>query len=85
MQFWNDKSKDVSGLLNSESEVNAITLAYAAQLGFKVQKINIGAQKINRFLLVTYGIVIATFYLLANISMKVVPGMVFLTFSNDDI
>ena len=36
-----------------------MTLAYVAQLGFKVQKINISAQKINKFSLETHDMVIA--------------------------
>ena len=43
MQFQKDKSRDVLALLNSGSKINTMTLAYAAQLGLKVQKINIGA------------------------------------------
>ena len=61
MQFQKDKGKDVLALLNFESEVNAKTLAYATQLGLKVQKTDIGAQKIDGSSLETYSIVIATF------------------------
>ena len=39
MQFQKDKSKDVLALLDFESKLNAINLAYAAQLGPKVQRI----------------------------------------------
>ena len=59
-QFRKDKGKDVLALLNSGSEVNVMTLVYAAQLGLKVKKTNIDAQKIDRFSLAIYGIVIAT-------------------------
>ena len=77
-----------------------MTLAYATQLGLKVQKTNISAQKIDRSSPATYCMVIAPFrvlntlgrswffqetFLLANISMKVVLGMLFLTFSNFDV
>ena len=77
-----------------------MTLAYAAQLGFKVRKIDISAQKIDKSLLATYNMVIIAFqvfdklccswffqkpFLLANISMKVVLSMLFLIFSNADI
>ena len=48
MQFQKYKGKDVLALLNSESKVNTMTLAYAAQLGVKVQKTDVGAQKIDR-------------------------------------
>ena len=77
-----------------------MTLAYAAQLGLKVQKTNASTQKIDGSLLKTYSMVIAGFqvlnklnhsrffqktFLLTNISIKVVLGMFFLSFSNVDI
>ena len=61
MQFGKDKSKDVLALFDSKSKVNAITPAYTTQQGLKVQKINVGASKIDGSLLETYGIVIAAF------------------------
>ena len=61
MQFQKDKDKDVLSLLNYGSKVNAMTLAYAAQLGLKVQKTNINNQKIDGSLLEIYSIIIATF------------------------
>ena len=61
VQFEKNKDKNILALLNSRSEVNIMILAYSTQLGFKVQKTNIGAQKIDRFSLKTYSIVIATF------------------------
>ena len=64
VQFQKDKSRDVFALLDSESEVNAMTPAYTAQLGLKVQKTNINAQKIDGSSLTTYGIVIAAFQVL---------------------
>ena len=64
MQFWKDKNKDVLALLNSESKINEMTLAYTAQLGLKVQKIDINAQKIDGSLLETFGIIITTFQVL---------------------
>ena len=97
VQFWKHKSKDVLAFLNFRSELNEMTLAYAVQLGFKVQKIDVDAQKIDGFLLETYGMVIAIFQvfnklhcswlfqktlLLANIIMKMVLDMFFLTLSN---
>ena len=75
-------------------------LAYTAQLGLKVQKTDVDTSKINRSLLATYGMVIAAFqvldmlgcswffqetFLLANISMEVVLGILFLTLSNVNI
>ena len=77
-----------------------MTLAYAAQLGLKVRKTDINAQKIDGFLLETYGVVIAAFqvfyklscscffqktFLLTERSIKVVFGMLWLTFGNADI
>ena len=87
VQFQKDKSKDVLVLLHSESEVNAMTPIYAAQLGLKARKTNVGTQQIDGLLLAIYGMVITYFYvfnkfghsrffqetfLLVNISMEVV-------------
>ena len=41
-----------------------MTSAYAAQLGLKVQKTNVSAQKIEKFSLETYKMLIATFQVL---------------------
>ena len=46
-------------VLNFRSKINTMTSAYIAQLGFKVQRTNVGTQKINGSLLVTCGMVIA--------------------------
>ena len=77
-----------------------MTQAYTAHLGLKVRVTDVGAQKIDGFLLATYSMVIAAFlvvdkpgrswflqktFLLADISMKVVLGMSFLTLSNADV
>ena len=100
IQFRKDKGKDVLALLDSWSKVNAMILAYTAHLGLKVKVTNVGVQKIDGSSLATYGMVIAAFqivdklscsrffqetFLLANISIKVVLGMPFLTLSNVDI
>ena len=61
VQCQKDKGKDVLTLLNSRSKVNAMTLAYMAQLGLKMQKINVGTLKIDESLLTTHGIVIVAF------------------------
>ena len=42
VQFRKDKNKDILALLDSGSEVNAMTPAYAAHLGFKVKITNVG-------------------------------------------
>ena len=100
VQFRKDKGKNVSALLDFESEVNAMTPAYVAHLSLKVRITDVDVQKINGSLLATYGIVIAVFqvvdklgrswffqetFLLANISMEVILGMFFLTLSNADV
>ena len=100
MQFQKNKRKDVLVLLNFKSKVNMITPAYTAQLDLKVQKTNIDAWKIDGSLLKIYNIVIHAFhtlnklgntwffqetFLLANISMKVVLSMFFLTFNNANV
>ena len=101
VQFRKDKERaTIRALIDSGSEVNAMTPAYAKQLGFRTQRTNIGAQKIDGSLLATYGMVIAAFqvidklgrarffqktFLLADTMMEVVLGMPFLTLSNADI
>ena len=48
-------------MLDSGSEVNAISSSYAKRLGLKTWKTNIGAQKIDGSTLETFGMVIADF------------------------
>ena len=82
------------------SEVNAIYPVYATKLGFHTRKIDIGAQKIDRSHLDTFEMVIADFsvknklgrvqffqktFMLANIGLEVVLGILFLTFNQADI
>ena len=77
-----------------------ITPAYAAHLRLKVRVTDVGAQKLDRSSLATYNMVISAFqivdklgrsqffqntFLLANISMEVVLGMLFLILNNVDI
>ena len=91
---------EVKALIDSGSEVNAMTLAYASKLGLQVCQTNIGAQKIDGFTLKTFGIVLASFqvedklrrarffqetFSLADISVEVVLEMLFLILSNADI
>ena len=91
---------DVRALIDSGSEVNAMTLAYASKLGLRVRHTDVGAQKIDGSTLQTFGMVLANFqvedklgrtrffqetFLLADISAEVVLGMPFLTFSNADV
>ena len=61
VKFQNDKGKDVLAFLNFKNKINAITLAYIVQLGFKVRKTDFGTQKIDGSSLKTYGMVIAAF------------------------
>ena len=101
VRFQKDKEEGtIWALIDSGSKVNAMTLAYAKQLGLRTRKTNVKVQKIDGSLLATYEMVIAAFYviekldkiwffqetfLLANTSMEVVLGIFFLTFSNANI
>ena len=94
------KKNKVQALIDSGSEVNAMTLGYALKLGLKVCPTNVGAQKIDGFTLKTFEMVLASFqvedklerprffqktFLLADLSMKVVLEMLFLILSNVNI
>ena len=99
MRFKKSKVQ-IQALIDSGSEVNAMTPAYASKLGLKVHTTDVGAQKIDGSTLETFGMVLASFqvedklgrtryfqetFLLADISVEVVLGMPFLTLSNADI
>ena len=75
-------------------------MTYTANLSLKVRVTNVDAQKIDKSLLATYGMVIAAFqvvnklgcswffqetFLLADINTKMVSSMPFLTFNNVDV
>ena len=90
----------VQALLDSGSEVNAMTPGYASKLGLKVRPTDVGAQKIDGSTLETFGMVLASFqvedtlgrarffqetFLLADLSVEVVLGMPFLTLNNANI
>lgn len=47
-RFWKNKKSDVKAFINSNSEVNVITLTYVKKLGFQIQKTVIGVQKIDK-------------------------------------
>ena len=94
------KKKEVPALIDSSSEVNTMTSAYASELGLRVYRIDVGAQKIDGSTLKIFGMVLASFqvedklgrawffqetFLLADISAEVVLGMPFLTLSNADV
>lgn len=90
----------MGALLNSESKVNAINLAYVNKLSLQIQKINIGAPKINESSLDIFEIVIVSFqaqdklgnarffqevFLVADTKIDIVFRIPFLTFNNADI
>ena len=94
------KKKEVQALIDSGSEVNAMSPAYASKLGLRVRHTDVGAQKIDGSTLQTFGMVLANFrmedklgrtrffqetFLLADISAEVVLGMPFLTLSNANV
>ena len=100
VQFEGSQAGEVRALIDSGSEVNAMTPAFAAKLGLSTQPTNVGAQKIDGSTLKTYGMTIAGFsmqdglgkfrffeetFLLADTSMDVVLGMLFLSLSNADV
>lgn len=60
VQFKKDQTK-VRALIDSSSEVNAMTPTYTKKLGLQIRKIDIGAQKIDGSTLETFGIAIASF------------------------
>lgn len=53
----------VQVLLDSNSEINAITPTYTAKLGLRIYSTDIRAQKIDRSTFSTYGIVLVNFQL----------------------
>ena len=61
VQFRKDKGATIQALIDSGSEVNAMTPAYAKQLGLQVRRTDVGAQKIDCSSLRTFGMVIAGF------------------------
>ena len=61
LQFRKDKKETIQALIDSGSEVNAMTPAYAKKLGLRTRRIDVGAQKIDGSSLDTFGMVIAGF------------------------
>lgn len=59
IQFLNNL--EIYTLLDFGSKVNIMTSIYEAKLGFIIQKINVGTQKIDGSTLKTYEIVIISF------------------------
>ena len=94
------QEEQVKALLDSGSKVNAINLDYARKLGLKIQRTNVGAQKIDSSTLKTFEMVIADFqvedkankprffqktFLVANTKFEVISGMFFLKISNANV
>lgn len=59
LRFWKNTA-DTKGLIDSDSEVNAITPAYTSKLGFWARYTTVGAQKINGSTLKIFEIVLAS-------------------------
>ena len=55
------KKKEVQALIDSESEVNAMTPTYASRLSFWVYCTDIRAQKLDGSLFETFGMILASF------------------------
>ena len=100
LRFQKDNQNEMRAFIDSGSEVNKMTPAYALKLGFQVRRTNVGVQKIHGSILEMFGIILASFqvkdklgqarffqetFLLADLSVEVVLEMPFLTFSNADI
>ena len=99
--WYSITSKDQTEVvLNSRNKINIINQTFDSQLGFKIWKTSIRAQKIDDTTLEIYKIVVFTFFmldkdnkerfleknfLLADIKPKIVFEMLFLTTNNADI
>ena len=58
---FREDTEGIKALIDSNSKVNTITLAYIAKLGLKVQKTDIEAQKIDGSILDIFGMVLTDF------------------------
>ena len=98
--WFKERQKQVKVLLDSDSEVNAMSLAFVKKLDFKTRKINIRAQEIYGSAFETFEMVITDFlvedkgskprffqeiFLVADTKFKVVLGMLFSKISNADV
>ena len=87
-------------LLNNNIKVNIMNLGYLINLGLKIYKIKVKAQKIDSSILETFGIVIVDFQvknkakkprffqetsLIANTKFKIILKMLFLNINNANI
>ena len=99
VQFKKNKTQ-VQVLVDLGSEVNGIYPSFAKQLGLSIQPTDVGAQKIDGTTQDIHGMVVAAFsvvdkanrvrffeetFLVANVSLKVVFGIPFLTLSGADV
>ena len=101
VQFKKDTNKtQVHTMIDLESEVNAIYPTFVKKLGLPISSTDVEAQKIDSIMLYIYGILVAVFsitnkanrvrffketFLVANLTPKVVFGMLFLILSGIDI
>ena len=98
--WFQEGQEQVRVLLDSGSEVNTISPAFARKLGLKIWKTNIKVQKIDDSALEIFGMVIADYqiedkgsrprffqktFLVADTKFKVVLGILFLNISNANI
>ena len=98
--WFQGDQKQIRTLLNSGSEFNVMSPAYAKSLGLKTWKTNVGAQKIDGSALEIFGMVIADFkvknkggrprffqetFLVADTKFEMVLRMLFLKISNADV
>ena len=94
------KSVSMSALFDSGSKVNAIYPTFVWELGLPIRPTNIGVQKIDGIMLDIYGMVVIAFsvtdkanrvkffeetFLVANVSLEIVLGILFLTLSGANI
>lgn len=61
VQFQKERKEVTKALINSSSEVNAITLAFTKKLSLQIWQINVKARKIDDSFLKTFGMVIVSF------------------------
>lgn len=95
--YFKKNQTKIQALINSGSEVNAMTLIYTARLRLKARSTNVNAQKIDSSTLKTFGIVLTSFqiedklrniwflqetFLVTITSMTLILGILFLNLNN---
>ena len=98
--IFQENSMSMSALLDSDSKVNAIHPTLARKLELLIRPTDVKAQKINGTILDTFWMVVTAFsvtnkahqvrffektFLVANVSLKIVFEMPFLTLSGTDV